>query len=70
MPRLDREDVRVPHDRHCAAPVALIIAVGGFAFVAARPEWAAYVYLATLPFVGGIDRGSIIPLPSGCLDDP
>ena len=39
-----------------------MIAAVGFAFIAARPEWAAYIFLATMPFVGGIDRGSIIPL--------
>ena len=33
-----------------------------FVFVAARPVWAAYVFLATQPFVGGIDRGTLIPL--------
>ena len=42
--------------------VALIISGAGFAYIAAKPEWAAYIFLATMPFVGGIDRGSIIPL--------
>ena len=32
------------------------------AFVAMRPVWAAYIFLATQPFVGGIDRGQLIPL--------
>jgi len=31
-------------------------------FVARRPVTAAYVFLATQPFVGGIDRGQLIPL--------
>jgi hypothetical protein len=31
-------------------------------FVAIRPVWAAYIFLATQPFVGGIDRGRLIPL--------
>jgi hypothetical protein len=31
-------------------------------FVARRPVAAAYVFLATQPFVGGIDRGQLIPL--------
>ena len=31
-------------------------------FVAMRPVWAAYIFLATQPFVGGIDRGQLIPL--------
>jgi len=42
--------------------VVLGISIVGVAYIAARPQWAAYIYLATLPFVGGIDRGAIIPL--------
>jgi len=33
-----------------------------FVFVARKPVWAAYVFLATQPFIGGIDRGKLIPL--------
>ena len=42
-------------------PIAVLF-FGFFAFVAVRPVSAAYVFLATQPFVGGIDRGSLIPL--------
>ena len=31
-------------------------------YVARHPVWAAYIFLATQPFVGGIDRGKLIPL--------
>ena len=31
-------------------------------YVARNPVWAAYIFLATQPFVGGIDRGKLIPL--------
>src|SRR6188768_1075791 len=33
-----------------------------FVFIARRPVWAAYVFLATQPFIGGIDRGKLVPL--------
>ena len=42
-------------------PIAVLF-FGFMAFVAVRPVAAAYVFLATQPFVGGIDRGSLIPL--------
>jgi hypothetical protein len=47
-----------------AAPTVLLAlaAMALFVFVAARPIWAAYLYLAALPFIGGIDRGVLIPL--------
>ena len=47
------------------AIVLIPIAALFFAFlvlVAVRPVTAAYVFLATQPFVGGIDRGVLIPL--------
>ncbi len=53
-----------------AATVGLAILLLPFAllffaflvFVARRPVAAAYVFLATQPFIGGIDRGVLIPL--------
>ncbi|HTD51166.1 MAG TPA: hypothetical protein VK771_11230 [Acidimicrobiia bacterium] len=42
-------------------PIALLF-VGFVVLVARRPVAAAYVFLATQPFVGGIDRGHLIPL--------
>jgi hypothetical protein len=33
-----------------------------FVYIARHPVWAAYIFLATQPFVGGIDRGKLIPL--------
>ena len=39
-----------------------LAAMALFVFVAARPIWAAYLSLAALPFIGGIDRGVLIPL--------
>src|ERR1700680_1588066 len=42
-------------------PIALLF-VGFVVFVSRRPVTAAYVFLATQPFVGGIDRGHLIPL--------
>jgi hypothetical protein len=42
-------------------PIALLFIVF-LVFVARRPVTAAYVFLATQPFVGGIDRGVLIPL--------
>ncbi len=44
-----------------ALPLILVVAVV-FVFVAARPVAAAYLYLATLPFVTGIGRGVIVPV--------
>ena len=50
-------------------PILLVVAIpflaaGAwvFVYVARHPIWAAYLFLATQPFVGGIDRGSLIPL--------
>jgi hypothetical protein len=47
-----------------AGPVAVAVAcgVGLFVLVAWRPVLATYLYLATLPFIAGIERGSLIPL--------
>jgi hypothetical protein len=47
-----------------AGPVILLAlaAMAMFVFVAARPIWAAYLYLAALPFIAGIDRDVLIPL--------
>jgi hypothetical protein len=47
-----------------AGPVAVAVAVGVglFVLVAWRPVLATYLYLATLPFIAGIERGSLIPL--------
>jgi len=42
--------------------VALALLTALVVFVAMRPVWAAYIFLATQPFVGGIDRGQLIPL--------
>lgn len=42
--------------------VALGLLTALVVFVAMRPVWAAYIFLATQPFVGGIDRGQLIPL--------
>jgi hypothetical protein len=42
--------------------VGLAVAVGVFVIVAARPVRAAYAFLALEPFVGGIDRGVVIPV--------
>ncbi|MFG1931589.1 hypothetical protein ACGFK1_13170 [Mycobacterium sp. NPDC048908] len=45
-------------------PVAVVIAlgVGLLSLVAWRPVFATYLYLATLPFIAGIERGTLIPL--------
>jgi hypothetical protein len=41
----------------------LLVACGAaFVAIARRPVWAAYLFLGTLPFIGGIDRGVLIPL--------
>lgn len=47
-----------------AGPVAVVIAVGVgvVGLVAWRPVLATYLYLATLPFIGGIERGTLVPL--------
>ena len=52
-------------------PILLVLAVPflaagawGFVYVAKHPVWAAYVFLATQPFVGGIDRGTFDPAPA------
>jgi hypothetical protein len=51
-----------------AGPIAVLFlvvaaaAVFLFVRVATRPVLAAYIFLGALPIVGGIDRGSIIPL--------
>jgi putative peptidoglycan lipid II flippase len=47
------------------APVLTVVALGGVLLVAtvvARPAWAAYIYLAAMPFLAGLGRGSIVPL--------
>ena len=42
--------------------VVLAVAAGLVCLVAWRPVLAAYLYLATLPFIAGIERGSLLPL--------
>ena len=42
--------------------IGLMAVSTAFVFVARRPVWAAYVFLATQPFIGGIDRGKLVPL--------
>ena len=42
--------------------IGLAAISASFVFVARNPVWAAYVFLATQPFIGGIDRGKLIPL--------
>jgi hypothetical protein len=42
--------------------IGLTAVVASFVFIARNPLWAAYIFLATQPFIGGIDRGKIIPL--------
>jgi hypothetical protein len=43
--------------------VLLVLAAGGlFALAATRPVTAAYVYLAAMPFITGIERGALVPL--------
>jgi hypothetical protein len=47
-----------------AGPVAVAVVVAGgclFGVVAWRPVLATYLYLATLPFIAGIDRGTLVP---------
>jgi len=44
------------------AVVAVAAGVGVFGLVAWRPVLATYIYLATLPFLAGIDRGLLVPL--------
>src|SRR5262245_8219214 len=39
----------------------LIALAALFLFVMRNPIWAAYIYIAAVPFIGGIDRG-VIPL--------
>jgi hypothetical protein len=39
----------------------LLVAVAVFILIAARPIIGAYVYLAALPFVAGMERGAILP---------
>lgn len=38
------------------------VALSVIALTAWRPVWAVYLYLATLPFLAGIDRGHLVPL--------
>jgi hypothetical protein len=47
-----------------AGPVAVAVAVVVclFALVAWRPVLGTYLYLVTLPFIAGIERGSLIPM--------
>ncbi|SNR77487.1 hypothetical protein [Blastococcus mobilis] len=47
-----------------AGPVIALLAaaLGLLAFTAWRPVTATYVYLGTLPFIAGIQRGTLIPL--------
>jgi hypothetical protein len=47
-----------------SGPIVLLLPVAAAAFVvvASRPIWAAYVFLATLPIIGGIERGVLVPL--------
>jgi hypothetical protein len=43
--------------------VLVVLAAGGlFALVVTRPVTAAYVYLAAMPFITGIERGALVPL--------
>lgn len=42
--------------------VGLAVALGVFGLVAWRPVLATYLYLATLPFLAGLDRGAVFPL--------
>jgi hypothetical protein len=43
--------------------IPIMIGMGWlFVFVARKPVWAAYLFLATQPFIGGIERGKLIPL--------
>jgi hypothetical protein len=44
------------------AAVAVVAGAGVFGLVAWRPVLATYLYLATLPFVAGIERGLLVPL--------
>jgi hypothetical protein len=43
-----------------AVPLALAV-LAGFMLIAARPIVGAYVFLAALPFVAGIERGALLP---------
>jgi hypothetical protein len=45
-------------------PIVLVVlaAAGLFALAATRPVSAAYVYLAAMPFITGIERGALVPL--------
>jgi hypothetical protein len=47
-----------------AGPVAVAVTagVGLLGLVAWRPVLAIYLYLGTLPFIGGIERGTLVPL--------
>jgi hypothetical protein len=47
-----------------AGSIAVAVAglAGLFALAAWRPVLATYMYLATLPFIAGIERGSLVPL--------
>jgi hypothetical protein len=42
--------------------VAVVVGIGLFGLVAWRPVLATYLYLATLPFIAGIERGMLVPL--------
>lgn len=42
--------------------VVIIVVVGLFLLVAWRPVLATYLYLATLPFIAGFERGTLLPL--------
>jgi hypothetical protein len=44
------------------AAVAVAAAAGVFGLVSWRPVLATYLYLATLPFLAGIERGLLVPL--------
>lgn len=45
-----------------AAVFGAVIALALFAAATYRPIFATYVYIGTLPFIAGIDRGALIPL--------
>ncbi|MGH8984194.1 MAG: hypothetical protein ACRDY6_10025 [Acidimicrobiia bacterium] len=45
-----------------AVPIALTAAAALFVLIARHPVLAAYLYVAALPFVTGIERGTVVPV--------